>query len=162
MVEMKVKGVAIDATKNNTPVVILTDLEEKRMLPIWVGLYEANAILMELENIPVPRPMTHDLIKNVFETLGAKVTRVGVTKLQEGTFFAQISLETKDAKYEVDARPSDAVALALRVKAPIFVSENVVMEATIPDEAKINKEHDDLKKWLENLKPSDFGKYPIQ
>jgi len=137
-------------------------MEEKHMLPIWIGLYEANAILMELENIAAPRPMTHDLIKNMIETLGSKVTRVGVTKLQEGTFYAQIWIESKDSKFEVDARPSDAVALALRTKAPIFVSENVVLEATIPDEAKINKDHEDLKKWLENIKPSDFGKYPIQ
>jgi hypothetical protein len=162
MVEMKVKGVAIDATKNNTPVVILTDLEETRMLPIWIGLFEANAILMELENIRVPRPMTHDLLKNLIETLQAKVICVIVSKFEEGTFFAQIALETKEGKCEVDARPSDGVALALRVKVPIYVSENVVMEASILDEAKINMEAEEVKKWLDKQKPSDFGKYPIQ
>ncbi len=162
MVEMKVKGIAIDATKYNTPVVILTDMEEKHMLPIWIGLFEANAIITAMENISVPRPLTHDLMKTMLDTLGATMTSIVVTKFSEGTFYAEITLEAKEAKYVIDARPSDAVALALRTKSPIYVSENVVLEATILDEMKISKETEELKKWLENLKPSDFGNSPMQ
>lgn len=160
-VEMKVRGLALDPV-SNMPIIILRDEEEKRSLPIWVGIYEANAIALELEKISTPRPMTHDLIKNIVESVEAKVEKIVVNDLRDNTFFALIHLLLGEEEITVDSRPSDAIALALRMGAPIFVEEDVVKRAKSVDVAP--KESDDqekLKEWLENLKPEDFGKYKM-
>ncbi len=160
-VEMKVRGLALDPV-SNMPIIILRDEEEKRSLPIWVGIFEANAIALELEKISTPRPMTHDLIKNILESVEAKVEKIVVNDLRDNTFFALIHLRLGDEEITVDSRPSDAIALALRVAAPIFVDEDVVRRAKSVEVAP--KESDDqekLKEWLENLKPEDFGKYKM-
>jgi hypothetical protein len=160
-VEMKVRGLALDPV-SNMPIIILRDEEEKRSLPIWVGIFEANAIALELEKISTPRPMTHDLIKNILESVDAKVEKIVVNDLRDNTFFALIHLRLGEEEITVDSRPSDAIALALRVGAPIFVDEDVVRRAKSVEVAP--KESDDqekLKEWLENLKPEDFGKYKM-
>ena len=162
--EMKVKGLALDPL-SNMPIIILRDEEEKRSLPIWVGLFEANAIALELEKIPTPRPMTHDLIKNILESIDARVVKVEVNDLRENTFFAVIHLQLGSAEIAVDSRPSDAIALALRVGAPIFVDEDVVQKARSVEVAKETSigsgKGDDqakIKEWLESLKPGDFDR----
>ena len=160
-VEMKVRGLALDPV-SNMPIIILRDEEEKRSLPIWVGIFEANAIALELEKISTPRPMTHDLIKNILESEDAKVEKIVVNDLRDNTFFALIHLRLGEEEITVDSRPSDAIALALRVGAPIFVDDDVVRRAKSVEVAP--KESDDqekLKEWLENLKPEDFGKYKM-
>ena len=160
-VEMKVRGLALDPV-SNMPIIILRDEEEKRSLPIWVGIFEANAIALELEKIATPRPMTHDLMKNILESVDAKVEKIVVNDLRDNTFFALIHLRLGEEEMTVDSRPSDAIALALRVGAPILVDEDVVRRAKSVEVAP--KESDDqekLKEWLENLKPEDFGKYKM-
>ena len=161
-VEMKVRGLALDPV-SNMPIIILRDEEEKRSLPIWVGIFEANAIALELEKIATPRPMTHDLIKNVLEAVDAKVEKIVVNDLRENTFFALIHLRMGEEEVTVDSRPSDAIALALRAGAPIFVDDDVVRRAkTVEAVETAPKEADDqekLKEWLENLKPEDFGRH---
>lgn len=160
--EMKVRGLALDPL-SNMPIIILRDEEEKHSLPIWVGIFEANAIALELEKITTPRPMTHDLIKNILESLEAKVAKIMVNDLRENTFFAEIHLRVGGSEITVDSRPSDAIALALRVGAPIFVEEEVVKKAKsveVSKDAEIGRADDPekLKEWLDNLKPEDFGK----
>ncbi|MBI4241969.1 MAG: bifunctional nuclease family protein [Candidatus Rokubacteria bacterium] len=162
-VEMKVRGLALDPL-SNMPIIILRDEEEKRSLPIWVGIFEANAIALELEKITTPRPMTHDLIKNILEALEARVLKIVVNDLRDNTFFAAIHLQLGGAELTVDSRPSDAIALALRVGAPIFVEEDVVrraksVEVTKEGEAVSPDDREKLKEWLENLKPEDFGRF---
>ena len=160
--EMKVKGLALDPL-SNMPMIILRDEEEKRSLPIWVGLFEANAIALELEKIATPRPMTHDLIKNILESLDAKVAKVVVNDLKENTFFATIHLQVGDSEVTVDSRPSDAIALALRVAAPIFVEEEVVRKAKsveVVKETEVGGKAEDqekIREWLDSIKPGDFG-----
>jgi len=162
-VEMKVRGLALDPL-SNMPIIILRDEEDKRSLPIWVGIFEANAIALELEKIATPRPMTHDLIKNILETVTAKVLKIVVTDLKDNTFFAVLHLQLGQTEYTVDSRPSDAIALALRVAAPIYVDEEVVRKAKTLDVATKETETaqaDDpaqVKEWLEKLKPEDFEK----
>jgi bifunctional DNase/RNase len=159
--EMKVRGLALDPV-SNMPIIILRDDEEKRSLPIWVGIFEANAIALELEKISTPRPMTHDLIKNILESVDAKVEKIVVNDLRDNTFFALIHLRLGEEEITVDSRPSDAIALALRVGAPIFVDEDVVRRAKSVEVApKESDEQEKLKEWLENLKPEDFGKYKM-
>jgi hypothetical protein len=162
--EMKVKGLALDPL-SNMPMIILRDEEEKRSLPIWVGLFEANAIALELEKISTPRPMTHDLIKNILESLDARVQKIVVNDLRDNTFYAVIHLRLGSADITVDSRPSDAIALALRVGAPIFVEEEVVHKARSVEVAKETEigtgKGDDqakIKEWLESLKPGDFDR----
>jgi hypothetical protein len=162
-VEMKVRTVALDPV-SNLPIVILRDEEEKRSLPIWVGMFEANAIALELDKISTPRPMTHDLLKNVLDSLDAQVAKIVVNDLKENTFFAMIHLRVGDTEITVDSRPSDAIALALRVAAPIYVDEEVVRKARTVEVAKEGAapKADDperLREWLENIKPEDFGKF---
>jgi hypothetical protein len=163
-VEMKVKQLALDPL-SNMPVIILHDEEDKRSLPIWVGLPEANAIALELEKVTTARPMTHDLIKNLLEAVQARVVKVVVNDLRDHTFFAVIHLQLGAAEITVDSRPSDAIALALRVAAPIFVEEEVVVKAQTVEVAKEPEaggaKPDDqakIKEWLESIKPGDFGK----
>ncbi|MBI2216510.1 MAG: bifunctional nuclease family protein [Candidatus Rokubacteria bacterium] len=162
-VEMKVRGLALDPM-SNMPIIILRDDEDKRSLPIWVGIFEANAIALELEKIATPRPMTHDLIKNILETIDARVAKVVVTDLRDNTFFAVIHLNVGETEYTVDSRPSDAIALALRVAAPIYVDEDVVkkartLEVTKDAETVKADDPDKLREWLQNIKPEDFEKF---
>ena len=162
-VEMKVRGLALDPV-SNMPIIILRDEEDKRSLPIWVGIFEANAIALELEKIPTARPMTHDLIKSILETIEARVLKIVVTDLKENTFFAVLHLQLGESEYTIDSRPSDAIALALRVSAPIYVDEDVVRKAKSLEvgketEAPKADDPDRLREWLENIKPEDFGKF---
>jgi bifunctional DNase/RNase len=159
-VEMKVRGLALDPL-SNMPIIILRDEEEKRSLPIWVGIFEANAIALELEKISTPRPMTHDLIKNLLETLETRVVKIAINDLRDNTFFALIYLQTGSTELTVDARPSDAIAIALRVGATIYVEEDVIRRAKSVEATKEVDEQERLKEWLENLKPEDFGKFKI-
>ena len=163
--EMKVKQLALDPL-SNMPMIIRRDEDEKRSLPIWVGLPEANAIALELEKIPHPRPMTHDLIKNIIESVDARVAKVVVNDLRDNTFYAVIHLRLGSADITVDSRPSDAIALALRVDAPIYVEEEVLAKAESV-EVKVAKEPESpgkaddparIKEWLESIKPGDFDK----
>jgi len=160
LIRMTVRGIALDPI-TNMPIIILKDMEEKRALPIWVGIFEANAIALELEKIATPRPMTHDLIKNILDGLGATVQQIVVNDLKDNTFFAVIEVSYNGNSVNIDARPSDAIALALRVNAPIFVTEKVVSKAKSMDIAEEKEETDRWKEWLENLKPEDFGKYKM-
>lgn len=161
MLEMVVKGLTVDPL-TNMPIVILKDVHGNRALPIWIGNFEANAIALEMEQVTPPRPMTHDLIKNILEGINATVTRVVVNDLRDSTFYAQIFLLVGGEEVIVDSRPSDAIALALRVKAPIFVEEKVIDEAKVIDlseaESGEEEESEQVKEWLENIKPEDFGK----
>ena len=161
MIEMKVRGIAVDPNLK-TPAVILTDDDEKRYLPIWIGVAEATAIFIQLNEQVLPRPMTHDLLKNILDTLGTKLVKVLVNDINQNTFFARLFLEETSTgeKYEIDARPSDAIALALRTGSPIFVAEKVVVNATIVDKEKYKEEMSEFKKFLDHLSPTDFNVPP--
>jgi uncharacterized protein len=159
-VEMTVKGLTLDPL-TNMPIVILKDLDDKRVLPIWIGLFEANAIALELEKIPTPRPMTHDLIKDIITGMNASVSRIVVSDLKNNTFYAVIHIAVNGDNIVIDARPSDAIALALRSGAPIYVAAEVVNKARSIDMSKESEDSDQLKEWLENLRPEDFGKYQM-
>lgn len=164
MIEMFVAGIALDA-RNAHPIVVLNDGTKRRALPIWIGMAEANAINRALDNQKPERPMTHDLLLNVIGTLGYKVKQVEINELASNTYFATILLLIDDPTHKlettksIDARPSDAIALALRAKAPIFVSAQVVADGTIPaDFEKDEEEAKEFKKFIEGLKASDFQK----
>jgi len=157
MIRMKVAKIILDPV-TNSPIVILKDLEERKALPIWIGFFEANAIAMHMEKVVTPRPMTHDLIKGILESLAAKVQKVVVDKLIDNTFYATIYLSTGGREVQVDSRPSDAIAIALRTDAPIYVSQEVITQAKSFD---LTQESDLLKEWLESLNPEDFGKYKV-
>lgn len=162
-VEMKVAGIVLDPY-TNVPIVILRDMEEKTTVPIWIGLVEASAIAMELENITIQRPLTHDLIKNILGELKVDVVKIEVTDLKESTYFALIHLNTTNGVVAVDSRPSDAIALALRTESPIFVSDQVIEKSKQmpPQDSSFTQEN--REKWneiLENLNPEDFGKYKM-
>jgi len=152
LVEMKVKFLTFDSSSNGF-VVLLMDLANKTGLPIWIGAFEANAIAMKLKKIGSHRPMTHDLVRNILGTLGSQVEKIVVNDLKENTYYAMIHLRRKGEEIVVDSRPSDAIAIALSVGAPIFVSEEVIDKARTID---FEKEGDQLKDWLENLSPDDF------
>ena len=155
MIRMKVAKVILDPI-TNSPIVILKDLEERKALPIWIGLFEANAIAMKLENVMTPRPMTHDLIKSILETLKATVEKIVVNNLIENTFYASIFLKTDMGVFEIDSRPSDAIAIALRTDAPIYVTEEVMEKANSFD---LEKKDEILKEWLKNLSLEDMEKF---
>ncbi len=159
-IEMTIKGLMVDPI-TNMPIVILRDKEGNRVLPIWVGIFEANAIALQIENISTPRPMTHDLLRNVIQDLKAAVQKVVVCDLQENTFYALIYLGLNGDTLAIDARPSDAIALALRTRAPIFVEETVIDNAKTVDFAPEKADSDRLHKWLESLDPDDLGKYKM-
>jgi bifunctional DNase/RNase len=163
LVAMTIKGLMLDPV-SNSPIVVLKDDDEKFFLPIWVGIFEANAIALQLENITTPRPMTHDLLRNMIEELHARVTRIVINDLRDATFFAQIRLVVAqgsgDRTLEVDARPSDAIALALRTEAPIYVAQSVLDQAqTITPDSEDQDEK--TKTWFDNLTPEDLGKYKM-
>jgi uncharacterized protein len=159
-IEMTVKTLMIDPA-TNLPIVILRDKDGSRVLPIWVGVAEANAIALQIENVATPRPMTHDLLRNVIYDLQAGIDKVVVCDLKENTFYALIYLSVNGEPVAVDARPSDAIALALRAKAPIFVEDRVIDEAKLTDFAPDKENAERLQKWLESLDPDDLGKYKM-
>lgn len=158
LVKMMVRGLALDPI-TNMPIIILKDAEDRKALPIWVGIFEANAIALELEKIATPRPMTHDLIKNILDHLGATVKQVVINDLRDNTFYAVIEITVNDNRIPIDSRPSDAIAIALRVNAPIYVADAVITKAKSIDVSDEKEENDRWRQWLETLKPEDFGKY---
>ena len=159
-VEMSIKGLMVDPI-TNMPIVILQDSEGQRVLPIWVGIFEANAIALQIENISMPRPMTHDLLRNVIHDLKADVQRIVVSDLKENTFYAVIHLTVGGDLVAIDARPSDAIALALRVRAPIFAEDTVIDNAKQLDISPDTGDSERLQKWLEALDPEELGKYKM-
>src|SRR6476646_5654883 len=159
-IEMSIKGLMVDPI-SNMPIVILRDKEGSRTLPIWVGMFEANAIALQIENVSTPRPMTHDLLRNVIHDLKASVQKIVVSDLQENTFYALIYLSLNGETVAIDARPSDAIALALRTRAPIFVEERVIDHAKTVDFSSEKTDADRLHKWLESLDPEELGKYKM-
>ena len=159
-VEMTIRGLLMDPV-TNMPIVILKDVGGDAVLPIWVGVYEANAIALEMEKVNTPRPMTHDLIKNVLTGLEAQVHKVVVTELREDTFYAVIWLERSGEVISVDSRPSDALALALRVDCPIFVDDGVLKNSKLAANMSDQLTGEELRKWLEGLNDEDMGKYKM-
>ena len=159
-IEMTIKGLMVDPI-TNTPIIILRDKDGQRVLPIWVGMFEANAIALQIENVMTPRPMTHDLLKNVIHDLHGQVEKIVVSDLRENTFYALIYLRVNGDMVAIDARPSDAIALALRARAPIFVEEKVIDNAKTVDLTSDKGDAERLQKWLESLDPDDMGKYKM-
>jgi bifunctional DNase/RNase len=159
-IEMSIKGLMVDPI-TNTPIVILRDKDGQKVLPIWVGIFEANAIALQIENISTPRPMTHDLLRNVIQDVKASVEKIVVCDLQENTFYALIYLRLNGDTLAIDARPSDAIALALRTRAPIFVEDHVIDHAKTADFSAEKAEADRLNRLLESLDPEDLGKYKM-
>jgi uncharacterized protein len=158
MVRMEIKGLLMDPV-SNMPVVILRDTEKGHFLPIWVGIFEANAIALEMEKVSTPRPMTHDLLKNLLAELDAHVDRIVINDLRDNTFFARIHLTRGDSTLSVDSRPSDAIALALRSQAAIFVEEEVLEKSRNLRADGTEQDPDRLRKWLEEASPDELGKY---
>jgi bifunctional DNase/RNase len=156
LVEMFIKGLMIDPV-TNMPIVILRDDGNQRTLPIWVGPVEANAIALQIENVTPARPMTHDLLSNVLTDLGATLERVVISDLREGTFFAYLELDQGGEVLFVDSRPSDALALSLRVRAPVFVDTKVLDQAKTVDASSDEADRERLQRWLESLDPDDLG-----
>ena len=159
-VEMKIRGLMMDPV-TNMPIVILKDVGSDIVLPIWVGVYEANAIALEIEKVTTPRPMTHDLLKNVLLGMEARVEKVVVTELKDDTFYAVIWLMRDGSPVSVDSRPSDALALALRVDCPIYVEEEVLRTSKQAAQLSDRVTPDDLRKWLEGLNDDDLGRYKM-
>lgn len=159
-IEMVIKGLMVDPI-TNMPIVVLRDEEGSRVLPIWVGVFEANAIALQIENIATPRPMTHDLLRNVIRDLNGVVDRVVVTDLRDNTFYALIYVTVGEERVAIDARPSDAIALALRTQAPVFVEEHVIDNAKGLDTTQDRGDADRLQRWLESLDPEELGKYKM-
>jgi bifunctional DNase/RNase len=156
LVEMSVKGLMVDPV-TNMPIVILRDADNQRVLPIWVGPVEANAIALQIENIAPPRPMTHDLLRNLVAEMGATLTRVIIADLRENTFYAYLELHRGGEVQFLDARPSDAIALAIRAKAPVFVDTRVLEQARSVDVTSEQADQERLTRWLESLDPDDLG-----
>jgi bifunctional DNase/RNase len=159
-VEMKIRGLMMDPM-TNTPIVVLKDVGSDTVLPIWVGVYEANAIAMEIEKVTTPRPFTHDLIKNLLVGLNAHVHKIVVTELRDDTFFAVIWMESDGKVISIDSRPSDALAVALRVDCPIYVEEEVLKSSKKAGAAEQRVSSEDLRKWLEGLNDEDLGRYKM-
>jgi bifunctional DNase/RNase len=162
-IEFKIKGLMMDPL-TNSPIVVLQDTTSDTLLPIWVGIFEANAIALQIEKVDTPRPMTHDLMKGLLNHLKAKVTKIVVTELKENTFYALIFLSVEGKTITVDSRPSDAIALALRTDSPIFVTDDVISKSSSTTPSTLTAERsspEDIKQWLENLNPDDLGKYKM-
>ncbi|MEO1172784.1 MAG: bifunctional nuclease family protein [Myxococcota bacterium] len=174
LIEMEVSGLTVDPG-SNTPIVLLREKSGERVLPIWIGVVEASAIAFELEQMKRNRPMTHDLLKNMVESLGGEVEKVSVVGLRDNTYYAQIVVSQNEKAIEIDSRPSDAIALALRARAPIFCDSEVVARTSDAEETEtaterpaddgprpiFSTEHEDLNALLEGLEPEDFGKYKM-
>ena len=159
--EVEIRGLIVDPV-SNSPIVILKKPGENLFLPIWIGVFEANAIALQLEGVQTPRPMTHDLLRTVIEALGATLEGIVVHSLVDNTFHARVALRTAGgALLEVDARPSDAIALALRCRAPIRVADSVFRDAHAIDFREGEDQEERLKEWLESLTPDQLGKYKM-
>ena len=163
--KVKISGLTVDPF-TNSPIVILKDMEEKNAVPIWIGILEASAIVTELEKIQLPRPMTHDLLKNIFHTLNIDVIKIEINDLKESTFYATLHLQMDGKNYTIDSRPSDAIAIALRTDSPIYISDEVIEKSRKIDlkEGDVAKKDKESEKWadiLANLSPEDFGKYKM-
>jgi len=159
LIHMKVAGVVLDPT-SGMPIIILKDDEGRITLPIWVGIFEAAAIAMQLAGIAPKRPQTHDLLRSVVEEMGGELMRVVIDDFKEHTFYAKIFISCEGREIVIDSRPSDAIALALRAHAPIFVEEELI-EGARKAERPVGRDPEDLKKLLESLKEEDFGKYKM-
>ena len=159
-VEMKIRGLMMDPV-TNTPIVVLKDTTGDSVLPIWVGIYEANAIALEIEKVNTPRPMTHDLIKTLLLGLETSMKKVVVSELKDDTFYAVIWLEREGRLISVDSRPSDALALALRHDCPIFVDDKILKNSTAAANVSEKANNEELRKWLENLNDEDMGRYKM-
>jgi bifunctional DNase/RNase len=159
-VEMKIRGLMMDPV-TNMPIVVLKDPSGDAVLPIWVGIYEANAIALEIEKVATPRPMTHDLIKNVLTGLDSKVHKVVVTELRDDTFFAVIWIEREGRFISIDSRPSDALAIAMRLDCPIFVEDEVLKSSKLAATVSDRVSNEELRKLLENMNDEDFGRYKM-
>jgi uncharacterized protein len=159
-VEMKIRGLMVDPS-TNMPIILLKDAQSEALLPIWVGLYEAQAIALEVEKSQTPRPLTHDLLKNLIHGLNAKVQRIVVTELKDDTFYAIIWMEQNGEIVALDSRPSDALALALRTDCPIYVDEDVLRTAKVLPNPAEQASSQDVRKWLESLNDEDLGRYKM-
>jgi bifunctional DNase/RNase len=158
--QVEIKGLMLDPS-SNVPIVILRDIRSQLFLPIWIGVFEANAIALRLEGVEPPRPMTHDLLRSVVEELGGEVEKIVISDLKESTFFARIHVRNEDRNLSIDARPSDAIALALRTSSPIFVLQSVLDRAQAVDLTSDATDEDKLKKWLEEINPDELGKWTM-
>src|SRR5579885_3451593 len=159
-VEMKIRGLMMDPA-TNMPIVVLKDVSGNAILPIWVGIYEANAIALEIEKVSTPRPMTHDLIKLMLLGMNAGIRKIVVSELKDDTFYAIIWLEKEGELISVDSRPSDALALALRLDCPIFVDDSVLKSSKTASTVSDKVNNEELKRWLENLNDEDLGRYKM-
>jgi len=159
-VEMKIRGLMMDPV-TNMPIVVLKDVQGNAVLPIWVGVYEANAIALEIEKVQTPRPMTHDLLRNVFLGLEARVDKIVVSDLKDDTFYAVIWIERDGQLTMIDSRPSDALALALRIDCPIFVEDEVLKTSKSKDGGQDRIKDEDLRRLLENMPDEDLGRYKM-
>lgn len=159
MIEMKVMGIALD-TRTGSPIVVLHDKENRRALPIWIGSAEASSIIRKIENLSVTRPMTHDLIISIIEKTGYKISKVEINDVEKETYYATIFLEDSEGKeIEIDSRPSDAIAIAIRIDAPIYVTANVLSNGSVStDSAKDAEEAEEFKNFVQSIKPSDFAR----
>ena len=159
MIEMKVMGIALDV-RTNSPIVVLHDLDNRKALPIWIGSAEASSIIRKIENLSVTRPMTHDLIISIIEKTGYKLSKVEINDVEKETYYATIFLEDSEGKeIEIDSRPSDAIAVAIRIDAPIFVTANVLSNGSVStDSAKDAEEAEEFKNFVQSIKPSDFAR----
>jgi uncharacterized protein len=159
-IEMKIRGLMMDPV-TNMPIVVLKDVQGQAILPIWVGVYEANAIALEIEKVQTPRPMTHDLLRNVFLGLDVRVQKIVVTDLREDTFYAVIWVDRAGEMMTIDSRPSDALALALRMDCPIFVDEEVLKNTKVSSAITERSSNEQLRSWLEGLSDEDLGRYKM-
>ena len=159
-IEMQIRGLMMDPV-TNMPIVVLKDMRSDMVLPIWVGIFEANAIALELDKTTTPRPMTHDLLRNVARGLNAAVKKVVVSELKDDTFYAVIWMEQQGETVTLDARPSDAIALALRWDCPIYVNRDVLANSRVAANGTQNINPDELRKWLENLNDDEMGRYKM-
>ncbi len=159
-VEMKIRGLMMDPV-SNMPIVVLKDTNGNTILPIWVGIYEANAIALEIEKVSTPRPMTHDLIKTLLHGLGTGIRKVVVSELKDDTFYAVIWLDKEGELISVDSRPSDALALALRLDCPIFVDDSVLKNSKMSNAATDKVNTEEQRRWLESLDDEDLGRYKM-
>ena len=158
MIEMKVMGIALD-TRTGSPIVVLHDKQNRRALPIWIGSAEASAIIRKIENLNVVRPMTHDLIPDIIQKTGYELDRIEINDVEQETYYATLFLKKGDEVLEIDSRPSDAIAVAIRVDAPIYVTANVLSNGSVStDSAKDEEEAQEFKQFVQSIKPSDFEK----
>ena len=160
MIEMELSGLGFDP-RNMSPIVLLKDKDERNFLPIWIGMFEAAAIAMQLQDFQPPRPMTHDLIVSIFEQLNGSVERIVISDIKEDTFYSVIEVRVKEQKetLKIDCRPSDAIAVAVRVNVPIFVAETVMMKAKMVNQEKDKEETEKFKEFINNIRPEDFEQY---